>query len=52
VERLRALGEVFTYVWQTRRFVVLPLLVVLALLSLVFIVSEISSIAPFLYPLY
>ena len=52
MERIRALGELTAYLWNTKKFVMLPLLVVLALISVVLIVSEASSIAPFLYPLF
>ena len=52
VERLRAIVELFAYLWHTKRFLMLPLVLALALLGLMLIVSEASVVAPFLYPLY
>lgn len=43
--------EVFTFLWQRKLWWLIPLAVLILLIGILFAVAQVSSVAPFMYPL-
>ena len=52
VSRLGILGELITFLWQRKRWWLIPMVVILVILGLLFIVAGSSGLAPFIYTLF
>jgi len=52
VSKMGILGELFQFLWQNKRWWLIPVLVVLVLFSLILILSQSSAIGPFIYSLF
>jgi hypothetical protein len=50
--KLRVIGELFVFLWKNKRWWLIPVLVVLALISFLLIFSQNSVIGPFIYSLF
>ncbi len=50
--KLGILGELFQFLWQNKRWWLIPVLVVLVLISVILILSQSSAIGPFIYSLF
>ncbi len=50
--KLGILGELFQFLWQNKRWWLIPVLVVLVMISVVLIMSQSSAIGPFIYSLF
>jgi hypothetical protein len=50
--KLGILGELFQFLWQNKRWWLIPVLVVLVLIGVVLIFSQSSAIGPFIYSLF
>ncbi len=55
VQQLKArwttVGEVFSFLWQRKLWWLIPLAVLLFLIGILFAVAQVSSVAPWMYPL-
>ncbi len=49
--RSAAVGEVFSFLWQRKLWWLIPLAVLLFLIGILFAVAQVSSVAPWMYPL-
>ena len=52
VSRLGILGELITFLWQKKRWWLIPVVVILVILGLLFVVAGSSGLAPFIYTLF
>ncbi len=52
LSKLGILGELFQFLWQNKRWWLIPVLAVLVMISLVLIFSQSSAIGPFIYSLF
>ena len=50
-ERSSTVAEVFTFLWQRKLWWLLPLAVLLFLIGILFALAQMSSVAPWMYPL-
>jgi hypothetical protein len=50
--KLGVIGELFVFLWKNKRWWLIPVLVVLAIISFLFIFSQNSIIGPFIYSLF
>jgi hypothetical protein len=50
--KLGILGELFQFLWQNKRWWLIPVLVVLVVIGVVLIFSQSSAIGPFIYSLF
>jgi len=50
-QRSSTVGEVFTFLWQKKLWWLLPLAVLLFLMGILFALAQMSSVAPWMYPL-
>ena len=44
-------GDVFSFLWQQKLWWLIPLAVLILLMGVLFAVAQVSSVAPFMYPL-
>jgi uncharacterized membrane protein len=44
-------GEVFSFLWQRKLWWLLPLAVLIFIIGILFAIAQVSSVAPFMYPL-
>lgn len=51
VSRSAIVGEVFGFLWQRKLWWLIPLAVLILLIGILFAVAQVSSVAPFMYPL-
>jgi Family of unknown function (DUF5989) len=49
--RAAIVGEVFSFLWQQKLWWLIPLAAIIFLLGLLFAIAQISSVAPWMYPL-
>jgi hypothetical protein len=49
--RSAIVAEVFTFLWQRKLWWLIPLAVLLFLIGILFAVAQVSSVAPWMYPL-
>jgi Family of unknown function (DUF5989) len=49
---LRTVLELFTFLLENKRWWLVPMLVVLSLFGALFLISETSTVAPFIYTLF
>ena len=49
--RFATVAEVFTFLWRRRQWWLVPLAVLLLLVGVLFAVAQVSSVAPWMYPL-
>jgi hypothetical protein len=50
-QRSATVGEVFVFLWQRKLWWLLPLAVLLFLIGILFALAQLSSVAPWMYPL-
>lgn len=50
-QRSSTVAELFTFLWQRRLWWLLPLAVLLFLIGILFALAQMSSVAPWMYPL-
>jgi hypothetical protein len=50
--KLGILGELFQFLWQNKRWWLIPVLFVLVVIGLVLVFSQSSAIGPFIYSLF
>ena len=46
------IGELFSFLWQGKRYWLIPFVGVLILVGLLILVGEITGVAPFIYTLF
>jgi beta-lactamase regulating signal transducer with metallopeptidase domain len=44
-------GEVFSFLWQQKLWWLIPLAVLIFLIGILFAIAQVSSVAPWMYPL-
>jgi hypothetical protein len=44
-------GEVFSFLWQRKLWWLIPLAVLIFIIGIFFAIAQVSSVAPFMYPL-
>jgi hypothetical protein len=49
--RTAIVGEVFSFLWQRKLWWLVPLAVLIFLIGVLFAVAQVSSVAPWMYPL-
>ena len=49
--RSAIVGEVFAFLWARKLWWLIPLAVIIGLMGVLFAVAQISSVAPWMYPL-
>ncbi len=49
--RSAIVAEVFTFLWQRKLWWLIPLAVLLCLIGILFAIAQVSSVAPWMYPL-
>lgn len=52
MSKLRIMSEFLRFLWQERKFWLIPLVLLLALLSALILFAQSSALTPFLYPFY
>jgi hypothetical protein len=50
-QRSSTMGELFSFLWQRKLWWLLPLVVFLMLMGILFALAQMSSVAPWMYPL-
>jgi hypothetical protein len=50
-QRTSTIGELFSFLWQRKLWWLLPLVVFLMLMGILFALAQMSSVAPWMYPL-
>lgn len=50
--RLGIAGELLSFLWSSKRWWVLPMIIVLLLFGVLFVLAQGSAIAPFIYTLF
>jgi hypothetical protein len=50
-QRSSTMGELFAFLWQRKLWWLLPLVVFLMLMGILFALAQMSSVAPWMYPL-
>jgi hypothetical protein len=45
-------GELFSFLWRSKRFWLIPFVVMLLLLGVLILVGEVTGVAPFIYTLF
>jgi len=46
------IGELFSFLWQRKRFWLIPFVVVLLVVGVLILVGEVTGVAPFIYTLF
>jgi Family of unknown function (DUF5989) len=46
------ISELFSFLWQQKRFWLIPFVVILLLVGLLVLVGEVTGVAPFIYTLF
>ena len=46
------IGELLAFLWQARRYWLIPFAIVLVLVGVLILVGEVTGIAPFIYTLF
>ena len=49
--RAAIVGEVFSFFWKQKLWWLIPLLVILLAVGVLFLIAQVSSAAPWMYPL-
>jgi len=49
--RSAIIAEVFSFLWQRKQWLLIPLAVLLFLIGILFALAQVSSVAPWMYPL-
>jgi hypothetical protein len=49
--RSAIVGEVFAFLWQRKLWWLIPLAVLICIMGVLFAVAQVSSVAPWMYPL-
>lgn len=49
--RSAIVAEVFTFLWRRKQWWLFPLVVLILLIGLLFAIAQVSSVAPWMYPL-
>jgi hypothetical protein len=49
--RSAIVAEVFTFLWQRKLWWLIPLAALLFLIGILFAIAQVSSVAPWMYPL-
>ena len=49
--RTAIVGEVFEFLWQRKLWWLIPLAVLILLIGVLFAIAQVSSVAPWMYPL-
>jgi hypothetical protein len=52
VSHFATAGELISFMWRRKLFLLIPLVIVLMLLALLLVFAQASSIAPFIYSLF
>jgi len=52
VSKMGILGELFAFLWQRKRWWLIPMVVVLVLFAMLLVFAQGSVIAPFIYTLF
>jgi len=52
LSRMGILGELFGFLWQRKRWWMIPMVVVLVLFALLLVFAQGSVVAPFIYTLF
>ena len=50
--RAGIVGELFTFIWSSKRFWLIPMVAVLVLFAVLLVLAQSSAIAPFIYTLF
>jgi hypothetical protein len=50
-QRSSTMGELFSFLWQRKLWWLLPLVIFLMLIGILFALAQMSSVAPWMYPL-
>ncbi len=50
-QRSTIIGEVFAFLWQRKLWWLLPLVLLLLVIGILFALAQMSSVAPWMYPL-
>jgi beta-lactamase regulating signal transducer with metallopeptidase domain len=50
-DRSAIVGEVFTFLWQRKLWWLVPLAMLILILGILFAFAQVSSVAPWMYPL-
>ncbi|HVD92101.1 MAG TPA: DUF5989 family protein [Vicinamibacterales bacterium] len=45
-------GELFSFLWQRKRYWLIPFVVTLVLVAVLLLVGEVTGVAPFIYTLF
>jgi len=51
-ERLKVIRQLFTYLWQKKKFWLFPIIAVMLILAVLIILGESAVMAPFIYSLF
>jgi beta-lactamase regulating signal transducer with metallopeptidase domain len=49
--RTAIVGEVFAFLWERKLWWLVPLAVLIFLIGILFAIAQVSSVAPWMYPL-
>jgi beta-lactamase regulating signal transducer with metallopeptidase domain len=49
-QRSSIVGEVFSFMWQRKLWWLTPLAVLILLIGILFVLAQVSSVAPWMYP--
>jgi beta-lactamase regulating signal transducer with metallopeptidase domain len=49
-QRSTIVGEVFSFMWQRKLWWLTPLAVLILLIGILFVLAQVSSVAPWMYP--
>jgi hypothetical protein len=49
--RSAIVAEVFTFLWQRKLWWLMPLAVLIFMIGVLFLIAQVSSVAPWMYPL-
>jgi len=52
MSKLRVLSEFFSFLREQKKFWIMPIMIILALLGILTVVSQNSAVTPFIYTLF